>query len=55
MLRKLFATAFVLLAVTAGCTGNQETILPTDPLSPEQQEAIKAEDSAVADEEGGER
>lgn len=55
MLRKLFATLFILLAVTTGCTGSQETILPTDPLSAEQQEAIKAEDAAVADEEGGER
>jgi photosystem II stability/assembly factor-like uncharacterized protein len=35
-----------------GC-GNQETVIPTDKLTQEQIEKVKAEDKAVAAEEGG--
>lgn len=48
---------FLLLAIFCshfvGCGGSGETILPTDKLTAEQIEAVKAEDKAVADEEGG--
>jgi len=43
----------VLLMCTVGCGGSGETILPTDKLTQEQIEKVKAEDKAVADEEGG--
>ncbi len=43
----------ILLMCTLGCGGSSETILPTDKLTPEQIEKVKAEDKAVADEEGG--
>lgn len=51
-LKKIVLITLFVNAVV-GCTGSQETILPTDPLSPEQIEAIKAEDQAIDDEEGG--
>ena len=47
---------FIAIAISLhclGCGGSTETIIPTDKLTPEQIEKIKAEDKAVADEEGG--
>jgi uncharacterized protein YcfL len=46
---------FLLLAlVMFGCVGcgSQETVIPTDKLSQEQIEKVKAEDKAIAAEEG---
>ncbi len=51
-MKKLLIIA-VLSIHSLGCGGSGETILPTDKLTPEQIEKIKAEDKAVADEEGG--
>lgn len=48
-----FVATLVLTACLVGCGGSKETILPTDPLSAEQIEAIKQEDDAIADDEMG--
>lgn len=50
---KRFLLIASLIAYCSGCGGSSETILPTDKLTPEQIEKVKAEDKAVADEEGG--
>ncbi len=50
---KRFFIVAVLVILAAGCGSNGETILPTDKLTAEQIEKVKAEDKAVADEEGG--
>ena len=49
---KKFLLIALLSSTVLGC-GSGETILPTDKLTPEQIEKIKAEDKAVAEEEGG--
>ena len=54
MHRKSFAIIALGLLALSGCFGSQETIMPSGPLSPEQIEAVKAEDNAVFDEESGE-
>ena len=52
-MKKTIAQSILLLGITlVGCTGSQETILPTDQPTPEQIEAMHAEDRAVEEEEG---
>lgn len=42
----------IMLAVALiGCGGSNETIIPTDKLTDEQNAAVKAEDEAIEDEE----
>lgn len=47
----LVLTIFFVLGLATGC-GDNKTVLPK-PLTDEQKKAIKAEDEAVANEEGG--
>lgn len=51
-MKRIFVIAILALHAI-GCGGSNETILPTDKLSAEQIEKVKAEDKAVADAEGG--
>lgn len=50
---KQFLVLLVLVVNVVGCGGSGETVLPTDKLTQEQIEKVKAEDKSVADEEGG--
>ncbi|QDV25404.1 hypothetical protein [Aureliella helgolandensis] len=52
-MKHAIAQLLLLLALASvGCTGSQETILPTDQPTPEQIEAMHAEDRAIEEEEG---
>jgi hypothetical protein len=42
-----------MLILLAGCGGSSETVLPTTELTEEQKAAVKAEDTAIDDEESG--
>ncbi len=50
---KKILIAAILSLHCLGCGGSGETIIPTDKLTAEQNEKVKAEDKAIADEEGG--
>ncbi len=50
---KRFFVIAILVMHAIGCGGSNETVLPTDKLTAEQIEKVKAEDKAVSDEEGG--
>lgn len=42
----------MLAVIFTGCGGSNDTIIPTDKLTDEQNAAVKAEDEAIEDEEG---